>query len=296
MFLSGDWNLAPQTLEQTGWPDAVAGKVVAPESPTYVAGSASDVKDFFVVDQRLFDANAVVSCETRGSNVISKHKPVMLILEGKGRDCTIQAVRRHKSMPVNAMIGPRLFCAQPLDWDPIASRLQRARSAQELTDGYADFVRLFTLEILDATGLERSDDSYQTTRASPPVLVQERVFENETGFPRAGWEARIWRELYSKLVHALQLLQTGCARQAVLILKGCERFTPQKKPEKWSEWRRHGSKLARRLWNAPAALSGSHTGLAPAPRPAVWSVICRTSRRRTRCVLESTRSFTWSRC
>ena len=46
-ILSGDWNVTPAVLESSGWPSAMLGTVVAPESHTYSAGGVSDVKDFF---------------------------------------------------------------------------------------------------------------------------------------------------------------------------------------------------------------------------------------------------------
>ena len=58
------------------------GTVVAPDEPTYRAGSACDVKVFFIIDDRLCSAEVVVFCKTRPTDTIAKHEPVELVLRG----------------------------------------------------------------------------------------------------------------------------------------------------------------------------------------------------------------------
>lgn len=104
-ILSGDWNVAPAVLIASGWPAAIQGTVVAPDQPTYRSGPASDVKDFFVVDDRLCAAEAVVSCQTRPTDTIAKHDPVELVLRGVCKDHKVSVLKRPPKLSLERVQG-----------------------------------------------------------------------------------------------------------------------------------------------------------------------------------------------
>ena len=70
--ISGDWNVAPQSLEASGWSDVIGACVVAPGCATYSVGEMTSEIDFFVVDRRIVDAKLVVACEVLYTNAIAK--------------------------------------------------------------------------------------------------------------------------------------------------------------------------------------------------------------------------------
>ena len=72
--LAGDFNMTPQQLALSGWPDIVQGRVVQPVGPT----CNDRVIDFFVVSHHL--ASSVVGAQRIIDAGVRPHFPVRLLL------------------------------------------------------------------------------------------------------------------------------------------------------------------------------------------------------------------------
>ena len=83
-IISGDWNMTPETLRSTGWPQMVKGTIVATELPTCNGSSY----DFFLVSQCL--RHAVMGVQRIKDAGLQPHFPVRLLLRGNARRLAIR--------------------------------------------------------------------------------------------------------------------------------------------------------------------------------------------------------------
>ena len=84
-IVAADWNMTPETLAASKWPDLVGGVIRAPDGPT----CKTNCYDYFVVDARLNTAvHGVVRITDAGTH---PHVPARLLV--KASDCR-RKVRR----------------------------------------------------------------------------------------------------------------------------------------------------------------------------------------------------------
>ena len=203
--------MTPAALRGSGWPEAILGRVVAPDQPTYRSDSASDVKDFFVIDSTLADAGAVISCVTHDSQVVSKHKPVMLSISGICREHMIKVLKRLPRTPVTRIIG----CMRPpVDWNAALNTSNDIRDVNAVTTSYSAFAELASSEILDLAGRDPADPKQKGLRSSSPTFVEVKAFGGCNGYPAANAAARLWRRLKSQVAEWLFFISHGNHAQA----------------------------------------------------------------------------------
>ena len=79
--ISGDWNMTPVALADSGWIAAMQAVIDASVDFTYVAGEVGDINGFFV-DARLKAVDIFQSCSVLPTTIISKHRLVQFHMKG----------------------------------------------------------------------------------------------------------------------------------------------------------------------------------------------------------------------
>ena len=75
-ILGGDWQMSPETLQASGWLQAIKGVVLSCNDFTYESGGAQTELDYFVVHRDLLQFHPYVfKIETQ---LIPKHSPIVL--------------------------------------------------------------------------------------------------------------------------------------------------------------------------------------------------------------------------
>ena len=87
-IVAGDWNISPQTLIDSDWPNIVNGVVFA----TALATCNDNTYDFFVVQRSL--VHAVVGVQRLEDGGLSPHWPSRLILRGDAKRFAIRKLVR----------------------------------------------------------------------------------------------------------------------------------------------------------------------------------------------------------
>jgi hypothetical protein len=128
-IIAGDFNIAPQELELSGWLRAIDGVIIwlGPNVPTYVSGDKSSCKDFFIVSRGIvgwFLHGGVDSWAT-----IKKHVPVYMTLRPVPPR-THLVKQREKPLGVDFVFGPQVALIEP---EP-ALLLRAKRFKQQLID------------------------------------------------------------------------------------------------------------------------------------------------------------------
>ena len=55
-ILAGDWQVAPEVLEESGWPALMRARIVHTNSKTYSSGGHASHLDYFLVEESLLTA------------------------------------------------------------------------------------------------------------------------------------------------------------------------------------------------------------------------------------------------
>ena len=99
-LLGGDWNMAPSTLQSSGWLSIVDGVVVATALPT----CNSSVYDYFVVSRGLLPA--VVGIQRIDDAGLCPHWPTRLLLRGDARRFSTRQLVRPEHVQPHLPVGP----------------------------------------------------------------------------------------------------------------------------------------------------------------------------------------------
>ncbi len=122
----GDWNVTPEVLIASGWPDQVGGVVIVPpvSHTTAKRGKAGRLTDDFVVSKSL--ARVGLSAHVDGTAPIRTHSAVGFIAPAKPRSFEVTVMKAPRKMPVAKPVGPR---KAPQDASTV---LVKARAATQL--------------------------------------------------------------------------------------------------------------------------------------------------------------------
>ena len=107
-IIMGDWNMAPEVLQASGWVDEICGKAVCPGVPT----CKKSIIDYFVVDRRLMHAVLYVKrMEGFGSR---PHYPVRMALRALPRSLRVRRMIAPQKIPAVLPQGclPEHACAE----------------------------------------------------------------------------------------------------------------------------------------------------------------------------------------
>ena len=116
-IIGGDWNMSPQTLASTRFPNVVHGMIVAPDLPT----CNDSTYDYFIVSEGLLPSVAgVARIEDAG---LKPHWPVRLYLRSNARRHLVRQLVRPRKIPGVLPHGP---AARPPDFsDAIPASVSR---------------------------------------------------------------------------------------------------------------------------------------------------------------------------
>ena len=100
--VAGDWNLTPEVLRASRWPELVGGVVVATASPT----CHQSTYDYFVVSDSL--AHAIAGVQRVDDAGFSPQYPARLLMRGDARRQVVRRLARPSKVPGLLPSGPQL--------------------------------------------------------------------------------------------------------------------------------------------------------------------------------------------
>ena len=116
-IIGGDWQVSPDTLNNSGWPHLARLKVMAPLEYTYVSGASCSHIDYFVVSEDIANyaecCCSVVATPVGEEPVIPKHRPVALTIRGSTKTRMVSVITAPPAIPILPAIGPRLTAVKP---------------------------------------------------------------------------------------------------------------------------------------------------------------------------------------
>ncbi len=104
--IGGDFNVPPEEMVRSGWPDRLGGVVVAAREPTCVTYHYSGVNDYFIIDHRI--VHIVKGISVVHDSPIATHRVVVLTLAGSPRTQAGWFLRQRKGFPADPPIGPKV--------------------------------------------------------------------------------------------------------------------------------------------------------------------------------------------
>ena len=120
--VGGDWNISPEVLAASRWPEMVGGKIFAGSHPT----CNNSNYDFFVVDRAV--AHAVVGVQRLDDGGFSPHWATRLFIKGDARR---HAVRKLCKPPLVKGVLPQGPAAQPPSYDVVHQLSATSSGAQQ---------------------------------------------------------------------------------------------------------------------------------------------------------------------
>ncbi len=195
-ILGGDWQMDRTTLEASGWLRAVGGTVLAPSEGefTCISSSSASTIDYFVVVDALLPAVRRIYVDSDCTE-IRTHHPVQLEIAGTARSNMVQRYRRPCAFPVQRPVGcdPR-----PPDYQRAVDALNAATTAQELNEGFVQWIQSAEQELVGRYGLQ--DQRRYLGRGQAYRVVKVAMCGSRgNGQPKANGEATMYRWLGDRL-------------------------------------------------------------------------------------------------
>ena len=163
--LGGDFQMTPQDLADTSFPEAAGARIVADLSPVGTCTNAfgASIIDFFVMSEDFADvvgkASTILDANT------APHRPVQVVVPANAGQMTKLAITAVQKLPNNPVYGPR---PAPPNWEDAACAARKAihmartcpqesRVKHELAVAYRAFAETLEEEMADIAGVELRD-------------------------------------------------------------------------------------------------------------------------------------------
>ncbi len=166
-IIGGDWQMSPQELIDSGWPDLMGAKVVHSSTSTYFSGKHERQLDYFLASHPI--AGALMACYNREEASVAKHIPVVLQLDGDFNSRRIMRMKRPMKLPAHP---PRGRSLPPPTWDGFQELAVKTKDQEGLNSLYDNFRKKMVPELLHKL---QADDSHM-----PEDLFQEPKFMEVT--------------------------------------------------------------------------------------------------------------------
>ena len=187
-IVAGDWQVAPEALQEAKFPHRVGGQIFAPPEATNL--KSGNVIDYFLVSHSI--AAAVDQVETRPELYLSPHIPVFLQLSEKAVTAAAYCPAQPKVLPAGAPRGPQLPAAS-VDWSAHDFTQHDVDTSLDHWYAGAEF------ELLGLFGFQGEDDEVTYMGVGLPLrMVRQRSAGRFRGSPdqlglvghRLAWTAK----------------------------------------------------------------------------------------------------------
>ena len=179
-LIGGDFNVKPQTLNNSTLFMRSGLLIFAPADSTYRSTKSRSTIDYFLMSKCL--ADDVAACRAIADFPLKPHVPVELALSAQA-PTTIPVLAMAPKLPTVTPYGPK---QEPHDWSDLEATMQeghqyysthltsQAERQQVLDQCYAKYVRAFEAQICSATDTPRRPRS---TRGQPPIVKHVPVVD-----------------------------------------------------------------------------------------------------------------------
>ena len=248
-ILGGDWNVAPEVLQRTGFATRLRAVIASPAQATYVAGGAESVLDYFVISENLQPAIRDVRV-VEGTGV-RKHRPVELVLSGKARSDDVLMLAKPPSRPA----APPVTCRpNPEDeqrlpeWRRPGAECPRAELQEAIDERYALWAAAADGQIGALYG-----QPAHPLRGQAPTFVRKPVMPQGGHGPRVDPETAGLRQLVHFGLRFLSEAFAGNAPQARRTWIAALKLAPRPSPTSWSA-RRAAVRRWPEMWHSDIKL------------------------------------------
>ncbi len=225
--MAGDWNVTPETLAASGWPERIGGSILVPpvRHTTSVQGKAGRLIDYFVVCDQL--ARTGLRAHVDGTATIRTHTAVGFNAPVKPRSFMTTVMKAPRRFPLSKPNGRRTEPRDAAALMEVASRATqlaasgRAEEASaERDEAVSRWLGHLEGELVKEYHLDEQETSVAPYcgRSSGPSFVREPLLgaQRHGGHAAAGAEVRRLRLIQDKandLALALARASGQCSRE-----------------------------------------------------------------------------------